>query len=325
MKYFRYVKIYFYILIHEGIYAVYRKYLSDIGYVSNFSYKMRKESERISKIPPEKYPEMLKAAYERSFGYPLDLENPKTFNEKLQWLKLYDNGPIKTRLADKYAVREWVAEKIGSEYLVPLLGVWDKFDDIDFDALPDKFVLKANHGSGWNSIVTSKRKFDKRKARILFNDWMKTNYSFRFEHDLELIYKDIAPKIIAEEYLETNSGDLKDYKILCFNGEPEYILVMTNRFSGLNVNVFDLYWNKVPFEIGYPPNSNTLQKPDKLPDMIEIAKKLCKGFYHVRIDLYENNGKVYFGEMTFHGGSGYWKINPFKWNEILGQLIEIKK
>lgn len=155
----------------------------------------------------------------------LDLENPKTYNEKMQWLKLYDSIPMKTRLADKYLVREWVIEKIGEEYLVTLLGVWDNFDEIDFDKLPDKFALKANHGCDWNIIVTDKSKFDKEDARRKFKSWLGINFAFR--NGLELHYLNIPPKIIAEEYLE--DINLYDYKFMCFNGEVKFLWVVSDR------------------------------------------------------------------------------------------------
>ena len=167
---------------------------------------LRKDYDYYRSLDPSQYEEELKDWYKRRTKKELDLENPKTFNEKIQWLKLYDSTPIKTKLADKYLVREWVKEKIGEEYLVPLLGVWDKFDDIDFDKLPDKFVLKCNHGCGWNLIVTDKSKIDKVEAKKKFDKWMNTNFAFC--NGLELHYKNIQPKIIAEEYLENNGGDL---------------------------------------------------------------------------------------------------------------------
>jgi len=316
-------KGYLSLLRRYGIYSVYRRFLSDIGYVSDKGYLARKNSKRISKIPTEQYSELLKAAWPKKKGKLLDLNRPKTFGEKLQWLKLYDNSPLKTRLADKFAVRAWVAEKIGEEYLVPLLGVWDRFRDIDFKKLPEKFVLKTNHASGRNIIVKSKKEFSRRKARILFNDWLKTNYAFTGEDQLELVYKDITPRIIAEEYLETPNDNLLDYKILCFHGKPTCVWVDSNRFTNHTRDVFDFNWNKMPFDLQFPSCKEPPFQPQNLALMYELAGKLSEGFYHVRVDFYEHEGKVYFGEMTFHSHSGHLFFTPEEWDEKLGALIKL--
>ena len=181
------------------------------------------------------YPEALKKWFlETNYTHtPLDLEHPKTFSEKTQWLKLYGGFEDVYPLVDKYTVRDWVKEKIGEEYLIPLLGVYDHFDDIDFDKLPDKFVLKANHGSAWNIIVTDKNKFDKQDAKKKFDEWLHTN--FAFQDGLELHYKDIKPLIIAEKYIENDNQDLYDYKIWCFDGKAKYIQFLSERKEGLKM------------------------------------------------------------------------------------------
>lgn len=271
--------------------------------------------------PESKYPEIVSDRYCEVTGKKLDLNNPRTFNEKIQWLKLYDCTPLKTRLADKFLVRDFVKEKIGEEYLVPLLGVYDSFDEIDFDGLPDRFVLKANHGSGWNIIVKNKAEFNKEKAKRDMDYWMRTNFAY---FGLELHYRDIEPRIIAEQYLEDNvPGDLPDYKFLCFCGEPKYIWVDIDRYTNHKRDIYDLDWNKQPFSIHYPNVNKLLFPPGNLNEMVRLAKILCEGFLHVRIDFYSICSKIYFGEITFTPDSGKTKIEPDEWNLKLGDMIKL--
>ena len=253
-------------------------------------------------LDPSKYEEELKLWYKRWTKKDLNLENPKTFNEKIQWLKLYDSTPIKTQLADKYLVR--------------------KFDDIDFDKLPDKFVLKCNHGSGWNLIVTDKNSIDKVEAKKKFDMWMNKNYMYQF--GLEFHYKNIVPKIIAEEYLENNNNDLYDYKVWCDNGEPEYIMFLSNRKNGLKMSFFDKEWNLMPFHYSHPQHEEKIQKPKNLDKMIELSKKLSEGFPYVRVDFYVlNNGSIKFGELTFTSLSGVCRWNDEKYDRFLGDKIKL--
>ena len=282
--------------------------------------KIKKDYHYYKNLDPQKYPQELCEWYKKVTGKKLNLQNPQTFNEKIQWLKLYDSTPIKTMLADKYLVREWVNEKIGEEYLIPLLGVWDKFDDIDFDKLPEKFVLKANHGCGWNIIVKDKNNFNINDAKKKFDVWMNTNYAFK--NGLELHYKNIAPKIIAEKYIENDEG-LLDYKFLCFNGKVKYVWVDTDRFTAHKRDIFDLDWNHLPFTIKFPNAKKTPGKPKRLKEMIELATELSKGFAHVRVDFYEVDSKIYFGEVTFTSGSGIEKFCPEEYDLKLGQMIEL--
>ena len=276
------------------------------------------------KLDLSKYESELKEWYKKKTGKDLDLDNPKTFNEKIQWLKLYDSTPLKTKLADKYLVREYVKEKIGEEYLVPLLGVWDKFDDIDFNKLPNKFVLKCNHGSGWNMVVTDKSKFNKSEAKKKIDKWMSTNFAFC--NGLELHYKNIEPKIIAEEYLENENKDLYDYKVMCFGGIPQFIGVDRNRFNGHTRDIFDLDWNKIPIEISYKKSSLDLNKPKNLDEIIELSKKLSEEFCLVRVDFYIlNDGSIKFGELTFTPESGASKFSYEKYDKMLGDKIVLPK
>ncbi len=283
---------------------------------------VKKDYAYYSSLPPEKYPEELKLWYKRVMKEKLDLDNPKTYNEKIQWLKLYDSTPLKTRLADKYLVRAWVKQKIGGEYLISLLGVWDSFDGIDFDKLPNQFVLKANHGCGWNIIVKDKSTFDKEEARKKFDVWMHTNFAFKW--GLELHYMNIPPKIIAEEYLENNDDDLYDYKVFCFDGKAESVMFLSDRKQELKMSFYDLQWNKLPFVYSYPQNPDEVPKPKNLELMINLAEKLAEGFPHVRVDFYVlNDGSIKFGEMTFTSAGGTCKWNISEQDKVYGDLIKL--
>ena len=283
---------------------------------------LKKDYAYYSTLSPQNYPKELKQWYHRAMRKDLDLRNPRTFNEKIQWMKLYDATPLKTRLADKYLVREWVKEKIGEEYLVPLLGVWDSFDEIDFDRLPDRFVLKANHGCGWNIIVKDKSMFDKDDAKKKFDQWMHTNFAFM--NGFELHYMNIPPKIIAEQYLENNNDDLYDYKVFCFNGKADSIMYLSERKQGLKMSFYDLNWNKLPFVYSYPQNEDEIPKPSNLELLIELAEKCAEGFPHVRVDFYiMNDGSIKFGEMTFTSAAGTCKWTVPEQDLIYGEMIKL--
>lgn len=261
--------------------------------------------------------------YYKKFCYPLNIDNPQTFNEKIQWLKLYDATPIKTRLADKYLVRDWVKEKIGEKYLIPLLGVYDKFEEIDFDKLPEKFVIKCNHGCAYNIIVKDKSKLDLTEVKAKLDKWMNDNFAY---HSMEMHYRDIEPKIIIEKYIE-NEGteDLYDYKFWCFAGKVYYIQFLSERnLSGLKMAFYDRNWQKQNFVYSYPLDKKNMSKPDNLQQMIDLAEKLSAEFNHVRVDFYRlNNGKILFGEMTFTTASGTCKWNDEKINRYFGDLIKL--
>lgn len=280
----------------------------------------KKDYKFYKNLHPDNYADELKDWYKLQTGEILNLENPKTFNEKIQWIKLYDSTPLKTRLADKYLVRDWVKKQVGEKYLIPLFGVWNKFDDINFDKLPDKFVLKANHGCGWNIIVKNKGKFDKAATKKKLDRWLNTNYAF--ESGLELYYKDIPPKIIAEEFLENEDKDLYDYKIWCFNGKPEFIFLLAERQIKSKIAVYDLNWNLLPFSCSFPQYDKSVSKPDNLSEMLNVAKMLCKDFAYTRVDLYRlDNGSLKFGEMTFTTASGLCTWNPSEYDLVLGEMI----
>lgn len=275
-------------------------------------------------LKPEKYEKELTEWFHYTTGERLHLDDPKTYNEKIQWLKLYDSTPLKTQLSDKYRVREWIKEKIGEEYLIPLLGVWDSFDEIDFERLPEKFVLKANHGCGWNVIVTDKSSFNKAEAKEKFDLWMNTNFAYNV--GLELQYRNIEPKIIAEEYIENFDEDINDYKVFCFHGKADSIMMLTERKKGLKMAFYDLEWNQLPFTYSYPRNQEVMPKPENLEQLIFLAESLAEGFAHVRVDFYiMNDGSIKFGEMTFTSGGGTCVWNPPEQNLIYGEKIKLPK
>lgn len=263
--------------------------------------------------------EMAKWFYMRT-GERLDLNNPLTFNQKLQWLKVYDKNPWKTILADKFLVRHWISEKIGDKYLIPLIGVWDDANDIDFDALPQRFALKCNHGSGWNIIVPDKTVLNISEARGKLDKWMHMN--FAYEAGFELHYSDIVPKIIAEEYIENSNGEIFDYKCYCFNGKLHYIQFISDRKTGMKVGYFDRKWKLQPFVNNHPQIDFQVPKPENLDELIAMAEKLAIGFPFVRVDFYRlNNGEFKFGEMTFSPTSGTQDWRPASANRMLGELL----
>lgn len=266
-----------------------------------------------------KYIEFL---YNKKIGRKLNWDNLCAYTEKMQWSKLYDATDVKTELSDKYLVRKWVEEKIGKDYLIPLLGVWNNYDEIDFEKLPNQFVLKTNHGSGTVIIVKDKYKINHKLSRQLFDDWMNTDYSYLF--GMEMQYTKIKRKIIAEQYLDTGDQDLQDYKFLCFDGRPYFCWVDLDRFKNHTRNVYDLNWNIQPWnQYTYGNSKKDIPKPKNFEKMVEIASLLCVGFSHVRVDLYNINGKIYFGEMTFTNGSGYERIVPDEYDFKLGKLWNI--
>ena len=270
-------------------------------------------------IPDEPY---LKMMYRLRTGKRLNLEAPRRFNEKIQWLKLHDRRPEYTMMVDKYSVKPYVASIIGEEFIIPTLGVWDRFDDIDFAKLPDQFVLKCTHDSGGLVICKDKSKLDMKKARKKIERSLKSNF---FWIGREWPYKDVPHRIIAEQYLEDESGEeLKDYKIFCFNGEPKYIQVDFGRFSNHERNVYSTDWKYMGFTSHYKSNPNVaIPRPEKLDKMLAIAKVLSVGIKQVRIDLYSVFGRVYFGEVTFYHGSGFERYEPDEWDERLGRMIEL--
>lgn len=268
-------------------------------------------------MPDKQYLEIL---YHASMGEKLNLSNPKKFNEKIQWLKLYNRDPAYTTMVDKYAVKTYIASKIGKEYIIPTIGVWESFDDIDFDALPNQFVLKCTHDSGGLVVCSDKTKLDKEKARKKIESSLRTNYYYSGR---EWPYKNVPHRIIAEQYM---ADDLRDYKLFCFDGVPRMTLVCSERFTkdGLKEDFYDEAWNHLNVQI--PAHGNAIlpiQRPKQYELMKKLAAKLSEKMPFARIDFYEINEKVYFGEITFYPTSGFEGFKPEEWNLKLGEWIKL--
>lgn len=281
---------------------------------------IRLSENKLIHIPDKLY---LKLMYRFIMGKKLNLNNPKTFNEKLQWLKLYSRDPLYTTLVDKYAVKEYVANVIGEDYIIPTIGVYEKFDDIDFSTLPDKFVIKCTHDSGGVVVCKDKSKLDVAIAREKISKCLKRNFYYIGR---EWPYKNVKPRIIIEEFMEDDKNeDLNDYKFMCFNGKVKCSFVCSDRRSkdGLKVTFFDLDWNKMPFQRHYPTSKKEIPKPVNYDKMIQLSEKLAKDLPFARVDFYEVNGKVYFGEITFFPGNGTEEFTPEEWDYTMGSWINL--
>lgn len=257
-------------------------------------------------------------------GELLDLHAPKTFNQKTQWLKVYDSTKTKGQLADKYLVRQFIEDKIGAEYLVPLLGVYESVDDIDFDALPNRFVLKATHGSGWNIVVPDKSELSISDTKWKLKKWLEMDFSYL--HGFELHYRYCQPRIIAEEYLDDlSSGSVDDYKVYCFNNGEPIVLVCKDRYSdgGMRTAYYDASWNKL-FRDACEETCD-FKRPPHLDEMIRLSEQLAQGFAFVRVDWYESTCGLLFGEMTFTSGSGTENLDPPEWNRTMGDRIDLNQ
>lgn len=266
----------------------------------------------------------LKLAYFFVFKKRLDLKNPKSYSEKLQWIKLYDRNPFYVKLVDKYEAKIVAASQIGEEYIIPTLGVWDSFDDIDFEKLPNRFVLKCTHDSGCVVICKDKAEFDIEAARAKINKGLGRNYYWIAR---EWPYKNVKPRVIAEKYIESNaSGGLKDYKFFCFDGDVKALFVASDRYDKseeLKFDFFDGDFNYIEAYNGHPSSNGHVEKPENFEEMKKIASKLSKGFPEVRIDLYSVDGKIFFGEYTFFSNSGLVPIEPESFDLELGSYIKL--
>lgn len=269
-------------------------------------------------------PLMLKLLYRFKLGKKLNLKNPRTFNEKLQWLKLYDRKPEYTTMVDKYAVKKYVANRIGEEYIIPTLGIWDRAEDIDFDKLPNQFVLKTTQGGGGNDVVICKDKTKLNRTETV--KLLKISLSRDIYRLLrEWPYKNVPRRIIAEKYMEdTSSQELRDYKIFNFNGVSKVIQMDYNRFVKHMKKLYTPEWDELDFEFNYPTDKNVkFDKPTTLVEMLGLAKKLSAGIPFLRTDFYCVDGKTYFGELTFFPASGFGKFIPEEYDEKLGSWISI--
>lgn len=278
---------------------------------------------RTTSLWPDKL--YLKLLYFSQMGKRLDLENPKTFNEKLQWLKLYNRNPEYTTMVDKYAVKEYVASKIGEKYIIPMLGVWDNVDEIDWEALPNQFVLKTTHGGGNTGVVICKDKnnIDVEKIKRKLYSSLKQDIYKTYR---EWPYKNVPKRIIAEKYMIDESGqELKDYKFFCFNGLVQCYKIDFDRFVSHKANYYNRESLLLPFgEVICPADhSKVFKKPISIDKMIELAEVLAKDIPFVRVDFYNIKGKIYFGEITFFPAAGLGRFEPEEWDSILGYWIKL--
>lgn len=280
---------------------------------------------RLAPIIPDK--QYLKWRFRLEMGYPLNLNNPKTFSEKLQWLKLYNRKPEYTLMVDKYAAKGYVANIIGDEYIIPTLGVWDRFEDIDFDKFPNQFVLKTTHGGGGGGVVICKDKttFNIDKAKSILERSLKQDIYTSLK---EWPYKNVKKRIIAEEFIETDNGELKDYKLFCFNGIPRYCQVIAGRETDITtIDWYDREWNHQHFHEpkDYPFSEKGHSRPRCLDEMWNIATKLSQGQPFLRVDFYEISNTIKFGELTFFPTSGFGGFKPIEWDYKLGEWIKLPK
>ena len=264
----------------------------------------------------------LKLMFRVNMGRKLNLKNPKTYNEKLQWLKLYDRKPEYTQMVDKYEAKKYIAERIGEEYIIPTLGVWDKFDDIDFDALPDQFVLKCTHDSGGLVICHDKSQLDISAARSKLEKSLARNYYLRGR---EWPYKDVKPRIIAEQYITIDGESPNDYKFFCFDGVVRCFKIDYDRFKGHRANYYGPDGDLLRFgETVCPPDfERSVSLPQLKNDMIALAEKLSFGHPFLRVDFYEIGQQIYFGELTFFPASGFGPFVPEEWDYTLGSWIKL--
>ena len=276
----------------------------------------------ISRIIPDK--PYLKILYKGYVGKKLNLDSPKSYNEKLQWLKLFDRDSKYTKLVDKYEVKKYVSSVIGNQYIIPTLGVWDSFDDIDFASLPDRFVLKCTHDSGGVVICKDKSTFDKVKAKRIIQSSLKKNF---FYEGREWPYKNVKPRIIAEKYMEdSRTQELRDYKIFTFGGVAKALFIASDRQVSSRETKFDFYdmdFKHLPFTNGHPNANASPAKPETFETMRKLAEKLSENIPHLRVDFYEVNGNVYFGELTFSHWSGMMPFDPPEWDKQFGDWITL--
>lgn len=280
-------------------------------YYKYLAFKFRKRK----KINNNKIKNNIEKNYYKVFNKSINWNNPISYTEKMNVSKFLNSNDTITFLTDKCLVRDWVKEKIGEEYLIPIIGIYDSFEEINFDDLPNQFVIKCNHDSGSAFICKNKKDLDLKTLKYKYDYFLKRDYSMV---SYEMHYRNIEPKIIIEKYMGEN---VKDYKFLCFNGKPEYCWVDFDRFTNHKRNIYDLNWKLQPFnQRDYGNYKEPFDKPDNFEKMIELVKELCKDFEQVRVDLYDVNNIIYFGEMTFTNGSGLEPIVPEEYDIMLGNM-----
>ena len=265
----------------------------------------------------------LSLKYRYKTGFKIDWKNPKTYTEKLQWLKINDHNPEYIKLVDKYEAKQYIKNIIGEKYIIPTYGIYDRFEDINFDNLPEQFVIKCTHDSGGIIICKNKKNFDYKKAYNVINKCLKNNY---FYGGREWPYKNIKPRIIVEKYMEDNStNELRDYKFFVFEGKAELMFIASGRFSKNDTcfDFFDMNFNHLNIKNGHPNANITFEKPLKFNQMKNLAEKIGKHMKHVRVDFYIVNNEIYFGEITLYHHSGFVKFYPYEWDEFYGKKINL--
>ena len=297
-----------------------KRKMSIIEYLKDNFYQYLDTFVLVNILSDENY---LKWKFKKLVGYTLNLKSPLSYNEKLQWLKLNDIHPEYTKMVDKIEAKKYVASIIGNDYIIPTLGVWDKVSDIEWDKLPNSFVIKVSSDSGGIVVCKDKSKLDVQQAvRRLSDNWGRNYYKFNKEYP----YRDVTPRIIAEEYKEDESGELRDYKIFCFDGHPKVLFVASDRQDSAEETKFDFFdteWNHLPIINGHPNSKKEICKPQNFDEMLSVAARLSKGIPHVRVDLYNINGKIYFGELTFFHWSGMVPFEPIEWDYKFGEWISL--
>ena len=292
------------------------RYLTD----SDYRFLIAARAGKRNDVSDEEY---LRRLFRAKVGTEPDFKNPKTFNEKLNWLKLHDRNPLYGLLADKYEVKQYVADRIGAQYVIPTLGVWDRFDEIPFDSLPDAFVLKCTHDSGGLVICRDKNSLNRETARAKIEKSLVNNYYYLGR---EWCYKDIKPRIIAEQYMEDPvTKELRDYKFFCFDGVVKALFIATDRQSksSTTFDFFDADFNHLDVRQGHPNAKVVPEKPKCFDEMMRLSQVLSEGFPHVRVDFYEVDGKVYFGELTFYHFDGLMPFDPPEWDLTFGKWLRL--
>lgn len=273
----------------------------------------------LGSISPELF---LKCQVKRIDGYWPNLKNPKTFNEKLNWYKLYYHDPLMSRCADKYEMRNYLKEKGLEQYQNKVYGIYNNVEDIDFEILPQSFVLKSAHGSAQTIVCKDKSKLNLQEAKKEMAFWLKTN---QYDTGCEWVYKDIPPRIICEELIYTKDGQApKDYKFFCFYGEPKFILLCSGRVDGhdkLDLDFYDMDWKHIPVKQGFPNSKKIFPKPNELNEAIDICRRVSNDFPHVRVDMYFENDKIMIGELTFYHFDGFGKFTPHSYDELFGSYF----
>ena len=263
----------------------------------------------------------VRKVYREKTGKELDLKHPRTFNEKIQWLKLYYRNPILTRMADKVEAKEVVRERLGSDRSVPTAAIFDNPGEIRLDDLPEALALKATHGSGWNIISRDKSELDENEVRSYFRFWLGKSY---YMYSKEWAYKYIRPRVICEPLLMDEHGELPlDYKVFCFSGKPQFVQVDFDRFTNHTRAFYDCEWRKQPFSVGYPLSKKTLDRPQQLERMLDLARVLSAELPFLRVDQYVVSGEIFIGELTAYPGNGLEKFTDETWNRKLGDLLEL--